>query len=239
MTALYISHIPMKMILYVGIMIANVKGINLLTTFYHTQTGELPLRVPIAFDIIAKYEHSCDIESKKVKRKSPTTKNELMRSQLTIAIQNAVKFSYVLADSWFSSNENMKFIHEKHKYFIFDLKSNRLAIIGDRNKANWKNINQLDLQPFTPVRIWLKDVELEILLIKQVFINKDGSTGIRYLVSNNLDLTSDDFGNIYKKRWSVEEYHKSFKQNTCMTKYHLHELLKHNVPMYSLQLYRM
>jgi hypothetical protein len=112
----------------------------------------------------------------------------------------------------------MKFIHGKQKYFIFDLKSNRTATIGDKNKANWQNINKLDLQPFIPVRVWLKDVELEVLLIKQVFINKDGSTGIRYLASNNLNLTSDDFANIYKKRSSVEEYHKSFKQNTCMTK---------------------
>ena len=196
----------------------NVKGINLLTTFYYTQqTGQEPLRVPIAFDIINKYEYS-DIESKEVKRKSPVTKNELMRSQIKVAIKNAVKFSYVLADSWFSSSENMKFIHEKNKYFIFDLKSNRLATIGDRNKANWQSINKLDLQPWTPVRVWLKDVELEILLIKQVFKNKDGSMGTRYLASNNLNLTCDDFTNIYKKRWSVEEYHKSFKQNTSMAK---------------------
>ena len=196
----------------------NVKGMNLLTAFYHTQSGDQPLRVPIAFDIISKYEHICDIQSKKVKRKSPVTKNELMRSQINIAIKNTVIFSYVLADSWFSSSENMKFIHEKKKYFIFDLKSNRLATIGNRNHANWQNINELDLQPLTPVCVWLKDVSLEILLIKQVFINKDGSTGVRYLASNNLDLTSDDFTNTYKKRWSVEEYHKSFKQNTCITK---------------------
>ena len=195
----------------------NVKGINLLTTFYYTQSGEQPLKVPIAFDIIAKYSQ-CDIKSKKETRKSPVTKNELMRSQINIAIKNAVKFSYVLADSWFSSGENMKFIHGKKKYFIFDLKSNRIATIGDRNKANWQSINKLGLQPHTPVRVWLKDVELEILLIKQVFTNKDGSTGIRYLASNNLNLTGDDFSNIYKKRWSVEEYHKSLKQNTCMTK---------------------
>jgi hypothetical protein len=121
----------------------NVKGINLLTTFYYTQTGEQPLKVPIAFDIVAKYSR-CDIKSKKEIRKSHVTKNELMRSQIKIAIKNAVKFSYVLADSWFSSGENMKFIHDKKKYFIFDLKSNRLATIGDRNKANWNNINQLD-----------------------------------------------------------------------------------------------
>ena len=196
----------------------NVKGINILTTFYYTQNQEQALKVPIAFDIIAKYEHSCDITSKKVKRKSPVTKNELLRSQITTALQNVVKFSYVLADSWFSSGENMKFIHDKHKYFIFDLKSNRLVTTGDRNKANWENINKLDIQPFTPTKVWLKDVEIELLLIKQVFTNKDNSTGVRYLVSNNLNLTSDEFINIYKKRWSVEEYHKSFKQNTCMTK---------------------
>ena len=195
----------------------SVKGINLLTTFYYTQTGEQPLKVPIAFDIIAKYGY-CDLKSKKEQRKSVVTKNEQMRSQITTAIKNAVKFSYVLADSWYSSGENMKFIHDKKKYFIFDLKSNRLAIIGDRNKANWQNINQLDLQAFTPAKVWLKDVELPILLIKQVFTNKDGSTGVRYLATNNLNLSSDDFTNTYKKRWSVEEYHKSFKQNTCMTK---------------------
>ena len=88
----------------------NVKGINLLTTFYYTQTLEQPLKVPIAFDIIAKYG-VCDIKSKKEQRKSPVTKNELMRNQITIAIKNAVKFSYILADSWYSSSENMKFIH--------------------------------------------------------------------------------------------------------------------------------
>ncbi|MBY0380214.1 MAG: hypothetical protein K2P99_07435 [Burkholderiales bacterium] len=48
-----------------------------------------------------------------------------------------------------------------------------------------------------------------------IFVNP---TGVRYLASNNLNLTSDEFTNIYKKRWSVEEYHKSFKQNTGMTK---------------------
>ena len=195
----------------------NVKGINLLTTFYFTQNSVQPLKVPVAFDIISKYSY-CDIKSQKVQRKSPETKNELMRKQILQALKNQLKFSYVLADSWYSSGANMKFIHERRKYFIFDLKSNRLATLGDRNKPNWQNINKLDLQAFKPTKVWLKDVELAILLIKQVFTNKDGSTGIRYLATNNLNLTSDDFNDIYKRRWSVEEYHKSFKQNTGITK---------------------
>ncbi len=37
----------------------------------------------------------------------------------------------MLADSWFSSAENMKFTHESvKKYFIFALKSNRYVALG-------------------------------------------------------------------------------------------------------------
>ena len=34
-----------------------------------------------------------------------------------------------------------------------------------------------------------------------------------YLVTNNLNLSANDFEMFYKKRWSIEEYHKSIKQN--------------------------
>ena len=195
----------------------SVKGINLLTAFYHTQSKELPLRIPISFEVIEKYK-CCDIKTKKEIRKSSVTKNELMRNMITQAIKNGVKFRFVLADSWFSSSETMKFIHEQKKHFIFDIKSNRLTIIGNRNNGHWQRIDELPLQPHTPTKVWLKDVEMELLLIKQVFTNKDGSVGVRYLASNDLSLTSDDFKNIYHKRWSVEEYHKSLKQNSCVTK---------------------
>jgi IS4 transposase len=39
-----------------------------------------------------------------------------------------------------------------------------------------------------------------------------------YLVSNDLELSADSFQTLYKKRWSVEEYHKSLKQNTSLAK---------------------
>ena len=63
------------------------------------------------------------------------------------------------------------------------------------------------------MKVFLKDLKIAVLLYKQVLINKDGSTVIIYLVTNNLKLSSDDFETFYKKRWSVEEYHKSIKQN--------------------------
>ena len=37
-------------------------------------------------------------------------------------------------------------------------------------------------------------------------------------MSNDFDLSDDDFMTLYKKRWGVEEYHKSLKQNTAIAK---------------------
>jgi IS4 transposase len=35
-------------------------------------------------------------------------------------------------------------------------------------------------------------------------------------VSNDLTLTDEQFRTLYKKRWSVEKYHKSLKQNASI-----------------------
>ena len=41
---------------------------------------------------------------------------------------------------------------------------------------------------------------------------------MRYLVSNDLNLAYDLFESLFKKRWSVEEFHKSLKQNAALAK---------------------
>ena len=64
----------------------------------------------------------------------------------------------------------------------------------------------------------LKDLEIPVLLCKPVFTNRDGSTGEMYLVSNNFELSIEEFKTLYKKRWNVEEYRKSLKQNVSLSK---------------------
>lgn len=181
----------------------NLKGINLLTGFYysHKPSQEHSLRVPVSFELILKTEHFCDVKTKKEKRKSLVTKNELLRQMVLQNIHNQLVFKYVLADSWFGSSENMRFIHSKKKFFIFDMKSNRKAALSekDRNDGNWTRIDELDIQDNTPVKVWLKDLEIPVLLTKQVFTNKNQSIGVRFLVSNELSLSDDDFTTIYKK----------------------------------------
>lgn len=200
----------------------SVKGINLLTAFYHSHGPgqELPLRVPVGFETVRKPRCWCEIKTRKEKRSAEVTKNELMRQMIEKCIHNQLEFTYVLGDSWYGSTDNMRFIHSKKKVFIFAMKENRMAALTeeDRNAGRWTRIDELQIAAHVPVKVWLKDLEIQIFLLKQVFTNKDSDTGTRYLVSNDLNLTNDQFDTLFKKRWSVEEYHKSIKQNTALEK---------------------
>lgn len=59
--------------------------------------------------------------------------------------------------------------------------------------------------------VYLKGLDLAVALTKKVFTNKDGSSGILYLVCNDTTLDGGQIYAIYKKRWKVEEYHKSLE----------------------------
>lgn len=205
----------------------SVKGVNLLSAFYVTQKNkDSPLvRLPVSFELISKTIHYSVVKTRKQTRKSPITKNEYMQSMITQSIENGLKFKYILADSWFASADNMQFIHQKKRYFIFDMQDNRLAVLASDTttkpdkKANWTSIKDLQISENTPVLVWLKDMNFPVLMTKQLFKNEeDNTTGQRFLVTNDLSLNDDHFTTIYKKRWSVEEYHKSLKQNVSIAK---------------------
>jgi hypothetical protein len=64
-----------------------------------------------------------------------------------------------------------------------------------------------------------------MFLVKQVFADKDGSTGILYLVSSDITLIYEQITTIYRKRRNVECYHNfveihflSLKQNASSEK---------------------
>jgi len=59
----------------------SVRGINLLNCLYHSGDAS----IPVGFEIIHKPIQYCDLETRKVRRRSEVTKNELMRKMLTTA----------------------------------------------------------------------------------------------------------------------------------------------------------
>jgi hypothetical protein len=193
-----------------------VKGINLLNALYHN--GEVS--IPVAFEVIRKPIQFCDITTRQVKRASEVTKNELMREMLNTCVLNAIKFRYVLMDSWFASQENFEFILKKKKHFIAALKDNRLVALSreDKKQGRFVRIESLELADKQAVRGWLKGFEQEVLLVRRVFTNKDGSTGVLNLVCSDLTCDGEQVATIYQKRWKVEEFHKSLKSNAGLAK---------------------
>lgn len=195
----------------------NVKGLNLLTTLYSTQEVALP----VAFEIVAKTETYVDPKVNKEKRRSPTTKNEHYRNMLKAVVGNQIAFQYVLNDLWFSSAENMRYVKlDLKKDFIMALKHNRKVALSEADKQHgrYQRIDQLSFPENSPITVYLEQVPFALLLVRQDFTNEDGSTGVRYLVSSDLTLSYDQMLAIYQKRWKVEEYHRSLKQNAALAK---------------------
>jgi hypothetical protein len=99
-------------------------------------------------------------------------------------IQNTLKFRFVLMHSWFSSQKNLDFITGRGRHFIAAIKNNRLIALSkeDRKKKRFTQVDELDFSEQTSVRGWLKGYAKEVLVARQVFKNKDDSTGILHLV---------------------------------------------------------
>jgi len=110
--------------------------------------------------------------------------------------------------------------YDMKKKFVFGIKANRLIALSeeDRKKGQYQNLNTLQLKDREKRIVWLKDVSFPVALITKIFKNEDGSTGILYLITNDLESSADRIYEVYQKRWRIEEYHKSIKQNTSLEK---------------------
>jgi hypothetical protein len=194
-----------------------IKGINFITALYHV--GEVSL--PVNYHLVEKTEVYTDKKTGKQKRRASVTKNEVYRQLLRQVKHNQIPFRYVLNAVWFASADNMMFVkHELERDFVMPLKTNRKVAlsVADKKQGRYRRVDALDIEPDSVMTIYLEGVDFPLALVKQVFTNGDGSTGILYLVTSDLDLTYDGITTIYGKRWNVEPYHKSLKQNASLSK---------------------
>ncbi|MBA2648981.1 MAG: transposase [Legionella sp.] len=196
---------------------AVLKGINILSCMVRYDD----FSVPIAYEVIKKEVSYSDIKTRKARRKSSVTKNQLFQNLISQAITNKVMFDYVLADNWFGSKANMVHIHKDlHKSFIIGIKSNRTLALSENDAKNgrYQQVRALELEEDVAHTVWLKGLDFPVRLLKKVFKNENGSTGILYLISNDMLSSPERLYEVYQKRWRIEEYHKSIKQNASLTK---------------------
>lgn len=193
----------------------NVKGINFVSAIYQTAK----VSVPVSYALVKKTLNVVNNKTGKKSRQSPISKQQYFRFLIKVAVTNNVDFKMVLADTWYSSAENMCYIkNEMHKDFIMPLKNNRKVALSEEKLAAGEFVSIKKLELGESVLVRLEGVDFPLRLMRQVFKNEDGSTGVLHLVSSNIELTDEQIATTYHRRWSVEEYHKSLKNNASLAK---------------------
>jgi hypothetical protein len=193
----------------------SVKGVNFISAIYNNWEMSLPTGVQfIEKDIVY-----TDKKTGKQKRKSSISKHEHFRSLVQHG-SNHLYFKYVLSDSWFACAENMLFVKKDcERDFIMAMKENRNVALSREDKEAGKYVSIKNAVSEGCVRsVWVEQLDFPILIAKQVFKDGDGVTGTLYLTSSDLNLSYEQITTIYKRRWKVEEYHKSTKSNAAFPK---------------------
>jgi hypothetical protein len=147
------------------------------------------------------------------------TKNELFQ-HMAERLTRSRQVDYMLSDSWYSSKDNMRYVFEQcETHFIMALKSNRTCAHSDKDlkATNFKPLEELKLGK-RAVKLYLKGLDFPVLVVKKVFKNEDNSSGTLYLATSDLELSYEDILTLYKRRWKIEEYHKSMKSNCSLGK---------------------
>ena len=109
---------------------------------------------------------------------------------------------------------------ELKKHFIIGIKSNRCVALTkqEADSGQYQQVNTLEWNEGDAITVYLKDIAFPAKLLKKVFKNEDGSTGTLYLITNDLSIDADRMYEVYQKRWKIEEFHKSIKQNASLSK---------------------
>jgi hypothetical protein len=138
-------------------------------------------------------------------------KNDHFITMLDTAKKRGFKPPYVMADSWYSSLENLKHIDRMGWKFIMGLKENRLV---NEIQGQYVSVSALDWTHKRVRKVWLKGFGF-VLVAQIVFTNGD----IRYVCTNDPEPTNyADLSEESKKRWIIEEFHRGIKQTTGIEK---------------------
>lgn len=198
----------------------SIKGVNILSLLL--RNAESYLTLPVSFQPIKKTERVFDKKKGKEVKKSPKTQNEYFRDMVKVAVlSNKIKCRWILADAYFSGNDNMEYIKfEIKKNFVMPLKTNRLVCLSkeEKKKGKFQHVETLDIAEETAIPIYIKELPFPVQLVKKVFKNKDRSEGVLYLVCSDITVSAKTIVDVYQERWPIEEYHKSIKSNTMLAK---------------------
>jgi hypothetical protein len=201
-TAYYFDHTQGK----------TVKGTNIVDATYVTPQA----RVPLDFEVVKKLGYEVDLQGRPF-RAQTKSKHEILEGILRFAVHNEVPFAWVLFDVWYASAENLRLVKlDLGKDFITALKSNRKIRLLGRPEAHLEVVSKLELEEGKAYPTRLEGVPFDVSIVKLVFKHEDGHDAVQFLCLSATGLTGEELRLGYQKRWSVEEQHKSGKQNASL-----------------------
>lgn len=130
------------------------------------------------------------------------TKNDHFQEMLSAAKQRGLAPEMVVADSWYSSLDNLKTVRSYGWNWVMGLRSNRLV-----NKPHIR-LEKLEI-PEEGLIVHLKGYGF-IRVFR--FVTKHGRTD--YIGTSKVDLDAKQVKVYFERRWSIEVLHRELKQ-TC------------------------
>ncbi|EKD24604.1 MAG: hypothetical protein ACD_80C00193G0001 [uncultured bacterium (gcode 4)] len=129
------------------------------------------------------------------------TKNDHFRELLQLAKEREVKPEAVIADSWYSSLDNLKCIRDYGWNFVMGLRKNRVVNKGEK-------LEELTI-PDEGLRVHLRGYGW-ITVFR--FVSSNRRTD--YIGTNIPNPTKEQIIVLVRKRWEIEVFHRELKQ-TC------------------------
>jgi hypothetical protein len=168
-----------------------VKGINLISLYY---TDILDNSYPVNYRIYDKKEGK--------------TKNDYFLEMLEEVESWGLKPAWITGDSWYSSNNNLKYLKNKGLSFLFGVATNRLVSLEKGKEVQVQTLAMTE----EGLVVYLKEFGW-VKVFCQNFNNE-----ARYYICYQPDLEAlkklsrSEFKQIHDQHWQIETFHRVIKQ---------------------------
>ncbi|MBD1805846.1 transposase [Microcoleus sp. FACHB-SPT15] len=169
-----------------------VKGIQLITLYYTDPSGQ---SVPVNYRIYDKQEGK--------------SKNDYFREMIEELIAWGLKPKIVTGDTWYSSQENLKFLRNQKLGFLMGIAKNRKVSV---QPGVYTQVQEL-LIPDNGLVVYLKNFG-KVKVFRKTFKNEVERYYIMFLpcLEELEHLTRYDFKQMHSIHWGIECYHRAIKQ---------------------------
>jgi hypothetical protein len=169
-----------------------VKGIQLITLYYTDPSGQ---SIPVNYRIYDKQEGK--------------SKNDYFREMIEEVIAWGLKPKIVTGDTWYSSQENLKFLRNQKLGFLMGIAKNRKVSV---QPGVYNQVQELPI-PDNGLVVHLKNFG-RVKVFRKTFKNEVERYYIVLLpYSEEIEqLTYYDFKQLHSIHWGIECYHRAIKQ---------------------------